>query len=303
MNYLPGEFIDLYKYYEDDISVPFKVVAIKSNGFLVNVFKRWGYVSFDYMPWSYINKKSWEIVFPRIKGKIFFGKITSMETEPFTILINGRVQQFKKAELKENEVYNGIVVDKIKDKLVIDLGGSFEWKSGAILGCLHKSKCDSVFTIRSVNVGDDLAVCIDEDSTDGNVLLYGGVDYLDWETNTVDSLLNKTVVAKVVKTGKKNTLVVNGKYRGILSPKRGYYKSHGFQVKRAISLLKENDEIECIVTRIQSESKTLTLKWLISDEKGLGIPQTSPEHANSLENLLDSEILKKLKSLNKSDRD
>ncbi len=68
--------IELIDKFEETIdskkNIPFKIVDIRDKGFVVKTEGLFGFISFHHMPWSYQNINSWTVVYPAIKGKIFF---------------------------------------------------------------------------------------------------------------------------------------------------------------------------------------------------------------------------------------
>jgi hypothetical protein len=135
LNVLVAQLEDLI---EQDNNLPFHIKQLKDNGFLIKVRGLLAFVSFDYMPWRYKNKENWKATFKSIKGKQFYGKVYQLQKDPLFILFNANIPQFKPVYLTEGEKYNGIIIEKTKKFLIIDFGDHFHWKSGSIIGKIHK---------------------------------------------------------------------------------------------------------------------------------------------------------------------
>jgi hypothetical protein len=74
-DYLPQLVAQLEQLIEQDVSLPFHFKQIKDKGLIVHVKGLHAFLSFDYMPWRYGKRSSWQAVFKSIKGKQFYGRV------------------------------------------------------------------------------------------------------------------------------------------------------------------------------------------------------------------------------------
>ncbi len=144
---------NLERHKDEDVNLAFKICDIREKGFLVKVAGLFGYISFNHMPWKYGTPEAWQAVFPLISGKVFFCKIYQINKDPVSILINGEIPQFRKPELIENEVYTGVVIHKATYGAFIDIGYTFRWECGSIVGLLHKSNFENLDSFNKTSVG------------------------------------------------------------------------------------------------------------------------------------------------------
>lgn len=113
-------------------NIPFRITGIRRKGFVIKSVGLFGFISFGHMPWKYENHNAWNAVCPSIKGKIFFGRTHQFKKNPLTLILNGEIPQFKKTELNETDKYKGIVINKTKYGLFIDVGYHFNWTAGQL---------------------------------------------------------------------------------------------------------------------------------------------------------------------------
>jgi len=116
-------------------AMPFKIFRIKNKGFVVKVGGLFAYGSFDHMPWQYHHPDAWRVIFPYLTDRVFYCKIHMLDKDPLCIIVNGNIPQFRKAELKQNDLYIGIILYKVSYGLFIDIGflpeevsGCFWWE-------------------------------------------------------------------------------------------------------------------------------------------------------------------------------
>ncbi|MCL1932668.1 MAG: hypothetical protein FWF53_02480 [Candidatus Azobacteroides sp.] len=140
-------------------NLPFKIADIKDRGFVVKVSGLYAFISFYHMPWKYSNINYWTAIFPKLIGKIFYCRVYSIKKDPIlSIIIDGRIPQFKKPELTIGKNYKGIITEKSKYGIFIDIGYHFDWRCGSFVGLLHKSQFDSMQLFSDCSVGDEIEI-------------------------------------------------------------------------------------------------------------------------------------------------
>ncbi len=292
-----GFLIDLVEQLEDlieqDINLPFHLKQIKDNGFLIKVRGLLAFLSFDYMPWRYKNKDSWSAVYKSIKGKQFYGKVYRLVKDPLFILFNAQVPQFKPIDLTENEKYNGIIIEKEKQNLVIDFGDHFNWKCGSIIGIIPKSQFQSNQDFKDLQLGGKIqAFYYGMDKNEQRLFFIDKIK-LDWFLKIPQRLIGHEVDATITELSlnSKLELLINGKYKGKmtdLNRQTSYQFKEEF--KKALKDCSIGDVISCKVVGVSMTNQVLKLN-LNKIFKYRGIKD------NSIFNKLDLDIISKLETI------
>ncbi|WP_421919831.1 hypothetical protein [Marinifilum sp.] len=290
-------------------NIPFKITEIRRKGFEVKVAGLFGFISFNHMPWKYGNHNYWSAVYPSIKGKVFFAKTHQFRKKPLTIILDGEVAQFKKYGLNERDKYKGIIINKTKYGVFIDIGFHFNWNCGSIVGMVHKSNFAPVEIFEVLQIGDTIESFF-LGSNNKEQLLFGDNSVSkEWLNGEVEKLIGDILPVKVVKSNSDKTdYLVNGKYNATLPPKSSIYPTKKQLIKNAIKNLKNGDVIHCEVLKIDKLNNTLQLKWDFAHEIDAIISRTYDQDNelknqinefkkgnNSIENIANKEIIEKLR--------
>lgn len=281
----------------ENISLAFKIIEIKSKGFLVKVSGAYAFVNFNHMPWVYNNIDSWLAISSKLIGKTFYCKIFKIEKEPLSIIIDARIPQFKKVELETGEEYTGIIVQKSTYGVFIDIGFHFNWRHGSLLGLLHKSKFNTKKSFSDFSTGSEIKIFYEGLNENSQLSYYQSKEIIDYNNRKSinDDLLNfigKTVIVLVSQKSdeQKKKLLVNGKYKGrIVFTKEDDFLLYRGIIKRMKNNLKDGDKIICKVISIKEKTKVLELQWLIELDNEFMID-------NSFINFIDDNINKSLKN-------
>lgn len=234
--------------------LPFKIIDIREKGFTINVLGLAGYISFNYMAWHLANLDAWKAVFPYIKGKIFFGKIHRFKKEPLSIVINGDISQFKKPELFEDENYFGIVLSRLNNGLVVDIGYHFNWDCGSLIGLLHKDSFNSNVYYSKIKVGNTIEVIYWGCNESGEHIFGKNTELKDWFSNKFISLIGVILPVLVIKSANnKVSFLVEGKYKAKLQTSK--------RIDLAIKAILNKDIIHCEIVKINKSLHSLSLKW------------------------------------------
>lgn len=292
-DYLPRLVSQLEELMDQDINIPFHIKDIRDNGFIIKVCGLFAFLSFDHMAWIYDNKESWKAVLKSLKGKQFYGKVYKLIKDPQLILFNAQIPQFKEAVLSKGEKYNGIVINKNKRGLVIDIGSHFRWKSGSIVGFLHESQLPRNHDMSDFNKGDKINTTYFGINDKDQMIFCNDIYQMDWYKIKPKHLDSEIVKAKIIKINQKGEvkLLVAEKYIGILqSIKQGYPARFHEKVKKEKEKLKEGDVITCEVIELNDRRKQLILRWLLEFDTELVLE-------NSILNKLDEKTISKLTSI------
>jgi len=283
-------------------NIPFKITGIRRKGFVIKSVGLFGFISFNHMPWKYENHNAWNAVYPSIKGKIFFGKTHKFEKNPLTLILNGDVPQFKKTELNGTDKYKGIIINKTKYGLFIDVGYHFNWDCGSIVGMVHKSNFAPIETFEKLEIGVTTEVFF-LGSNEKEQHLFGDSNVSkEWLNGEIEKLEGEILPVKIIKTDdEKTSYLVNEKYNATLPTISAIYPTNKKIIKSAIKNFKHGDIIHCEVLKVNKLKKTLQLKWDLAHEIDEIISRNyDPENKlrkgnNAIENIADKEVIEKLK--------
>jgi ribosomal protein S1 len=245
-----------------DESHPFKISDIHEKGFIVKIYGLFGYISFYHMPWNYNNIDSWKSIFPYIKGKILFAEIFKFEKEVLSIILDGKIPQFKNPELFENEKYQGIIIDKTKYGLFVDIGYSLRWECGSLVSLLHKSNFHDKELFEKINVGELIELFFLGYNEDEQIILGLHTESQQWFSGEIEKLIGKILPVNIIEleNGRINYLIEN-KFAGALQVNKIIYPNNPKEVKRAIRKLKDGDTIHCEIIKVNKIRRRLQLRW------------------------------------------
>ena len=312
--YLKKLFDNLEKLDSENKNLPFKIIDIREKGFIVKVSGLRGYISFNHMPWTYNNNVAWNAVFPYLKGKLFFSKIYQIQKDPVSIMLNGEIPQFRKPELAEDRMYHGIILNKTVFGAFIDIGYAFNWKSGSIIGLLHKSHFETAEHFEKIEVGEIIKLLF-WGYNEKEQLIFGlKTELKEWFTNEIEQLIGKILPVKSVKTPDNNvTYIVKDRFSATLLINKSIYPENKSKIKKAIRNLKDGEIIHCEIISINKPKRTFQLKWNTPSEieeissrnitKGnLQSQKTNniPDTRNTIENCLNTEVVEQLTLIGKT---
>ncbi len=278
---------------EEEKSLPVRIISSKDKGFVVKVSGLYAFIFYNHMPWEYPIMADWSVVSAHLIGKVFYGKIHKVKRDPLSIIIDGKVEQFRKPDLFEGGEYFGLVVQKATYGAFIDLGYHFNWKHGSLLGLMHKSQFEEISDFQECNPGDVVEVGYQGLRKDGHMILGNKCDLLDWVKGRPQELVGQVIWVKVKtdsKLGNQMFMVID-KYAGHLPISSNIYHRHEIRkIKKAKSELLDGEIISCEVIGFNEKRKFLSLRWV------------KEFNSNSLSNapirdLIDEKTYNKMKSL------
>lgn len=241
---------------------PFKITDIRDEGFIIKTNGLFGFVSFFHMPWTYSNIDAWKTVFPYLKGKILFGKTFKFEKEPLSIILNGEIPQFKKPELSENSRYQGIIIDKTNYGVFVDIGYSFKWMCGSLVGLLHKLNFENEELFEKANPGETIELVFWGYNENGKLIFGQRSELKEWFTGEIERFVGEILPVYVRKSenGILRYLVEN-KYLATLQVDEILYPDNQTQIKRATRKLKDGDIIHCEIISVNKAKRIVQLIW------------------------------------------
>lgn len=263
--YLQNLFIKLEEIFSKQEVLNFKLIKAVEKGFKIKVGGLYGFVSFAKMPWFYNDYSYWASVAPYLTGLILKGKIFRLDREKFSILVKASSKiSFDLATLNKDQTYKGVVLKEADYGFFMDLGISFSWLKGSLLGLMHKSNCP----IESKNWKEgDVVDCkihsIEGESKVGlvhpsfkNVLPLIQKDELNELVGTVHK--GKVIVEP---NGEKRLLIAD-KYLGLMPIRRKIYPGQKMHILKLVSKLEGNAVVNCLVLKANHKKKLLIVKFL-----------------------------------------
>ncbi len=295
--WLTDLIVDLEQKILAEENLPFRIKQIKDRGFVIQTNGLFGYISFSHMPWRYEDLGSWKHVFEYLQKKTFFCRILKFKKSPLSIMINGKIPQFKKMTLLTNAEYKGIIVKKTRFYMFVDFGYHFNWKCGSFVEMIQKE-----------TIGTDIF----KNLQCGEVFnaVYTGKSKENFDTSNHENEINledfigQSVEVQISTTFNNQIIyLVEGQFRGTIPVAKGDYSNRRKKlIKEAIPNLEDGDIIHCEVTNTTRGGTMIELKWPHKHEINNVLRRAI---AYNLRSRLDDEMLKKLKlageNINKDD--
>lgn len=304
-NYLIKLIDNLKEKQEQSVSVSFKIVETRQNGFIVKSNGLFAYVHYNYMPWKYKKKEYWKIIFPLLKGKILFGEVFSIKTNPISVQINGEIPQFKNMEFLFNHRYLGIVLDIEKNGILVEFGGCYNWNYGSMIGKIVFSYFESINNQSIYSVGSEIYTYYYKEVDSHHVFSTSPI-IKSWENDSIERFRNKVLVSKVTYASQKNiVLKVAESYEAYIFTKKEYYLGFYGSFKKALKHLIKGDIITCEIIEINDVERSFGVIWKNEYEiKSIAKRSLLFKYSNSkklresrmIESRISTDVLKKLKS-------
>jgi len=292
-NWIPERLNEIETHRLNFDTLRFKILELKEFGFLANVKGLYSYISFYHMPWTYYSTDSWIAVGPYLIGKKFFCKIHKVSKDPISIILNGDLPQFKKAELTIGEEYKGLIVKIAKYGAFIDVGYHFDWKCGSLTGLLHKSQLADNENFSDLMIGQEILTVYQGLNDDGQLVFCNNTEKIEWLMGKPQELVGQSIWAKVIRKPDSMIvdLLVKGRYKSYLMLNtHDYAPKYLTKIKHAMNELPHGEIINCEITGFNEKYRTLNVRWLVEID-------TDIIFDNSILNNLDSKTLEKIIAL------
>jgi ribosomal protein S1 len=244
---------NIEKQKKEERQLPFKIIEIRTSGFLVKVSGLFAFISFNHMPWKYNDIDFWTAVSSKLTDKIFYCKIHLIKKHPLKITIDGKVHQFKKKEMEINEEYTAIIIKKLPSGVFVDAGYHFGWKYGSFVGFVHRSMFGTKDFLTDCSIGGELKVSYLGLNEKGQVVYQQATEPHDF----IDQIVRASVIKK---TEDEIDLLVNGRHKGVLFPLMEDYSEE--YRKKIVEAVNNSPVIRCKVIGLCDDEKTLKLEWL-----------------------------------------
>jgi len=238
-DYLQDLLLNIKESYTNQENLTFRIVEPKEKGFLVKVGGLFAFVSFKHLGWSYPSIEFWINASNSLVGNFFTGKIHNVEENPISIQIDAKEQTFDKPNLKKYAKYRGVILQKTKYGVFVDLGFNFNWKFGSILGLIHKSTL--------INESD-----------------YDNWKVGEWSNGEMDKLIGTIQkVSVLINENGKSEFYVLGEHKATIPIKKEFYPNFRTTAKKYIYGLKNGEIIDCEIIKINKRKDGFVLKLLI----------------------------------------
>ena len=278
-------FQALEKAQAENRNVHFRLYKYLDTNLLVKANGLFAYLPFELAPWHYPHSEYWKYVVPTAMGARFRCKVleTSRETEPhFSIRVDASNSIVHQAELTEGAEYQGLVLDTMDNRFLVDIGLHFRWKYGGMIGYMPFPQ-----TIETdLNPGNKIKVkYIGKNDRD---LQFAPMEDVDFT-----SYIGRTVWVQACRSeGTAPYFMVEGKYRAEMPVTRTIYPEKKRKMQRLKGQWLNGDIINCEVIDYQPHRglivKCIDDAWLFeinwcSDEMIDYIGREVPVHVHKSE--------------------
>ena len=245
--------------------VPFDIVDIQKDWFLIKTNGLYAYVPFDCMPWTYSNTKCWEAIFFSLEKKKFFGKVFRIDRKPdkpghIRIFVDATTTLVKEAKLYHNKDYRGIVILKTAYGVFVDIGYHFHWRCGSLTGLFHRSKFPDHESFLVCEPGQIVVVNYFGENEKGMIFEKEG--YIDLN----EKYTGKTVRVKVYRYDD-GTLdfLVEGKYNAKMPVNQSIYDNKKTAMQYIMDSWIGGEFIDCEVLHVIQSKERFILKYLFPE--------------------------------------
>ena len=211
-------------------------------------------------------------------------------------------------------MYHGIILDKTYFGVFIDIGYAFNWKSGSLVGLLHKSHFETTEHFENIEIGTVIKILF-WGYNEKEQLIYGlKAELKEWFTNEIEQLIGKILPVRVLKASDNNvTYIVQDRFSATLLINNLIYPENKLKIKKAIRNLEDGEIINCEILSVNKPKRTFQLKWDTPSEiekifsrniiKGNLRPQKTYINAttrNTIENIINNETAERLNLIGKT---
>lgn len=263
-DYLQDLLLNIKESYTNQENLTFRIVEPKEKGFLVKVGGLFAFVSFKHLGWSYPSIEFWINASNSLVGNFFTGKIHNVEENPISIQIDAKEQTFDKPNLKKYAKYRGVILQKTKYGVFVDLGFNFNWKFGSILGLIHKSTLINESDYDNWKVGEDIETLFQGYNENNQPILGDNRERGKWSNGEMDKLIGTIQkVSVLINENGKSEFYVLGEHKATIPIKKEFYPNFRTTAKKYIYGLKNGEIIDCEIIKINKRKDGFVLKLLI----------------------------------------
>ncbi|MEC7784264.1 MAG: hypothetical protein VYB38_12690 [Bacteroidota bacterium] len=247
----------------------FKILEAKDKGFVVKISGLFAYVSYYHMPWRYNTVDYWKAISGSLVNKVFKAKVYRLQEDPISIRLDAKSHIFKEIELKELNIYRGIILSKKKSGLLVDMGSHFNWKYGSFMGHIHKASLGEPAKYENAVVGNAIETTFWGYTKGGKLILGDDKDHTQWHTPELQDMVGTIQQVKVIKRADApltySVLNKGQNYKAHLPITKLYYPNTKASVKKIVAQFKDGQSIPCLVVKIQKRAKNYFVLKLVVD--------------------------------------
>ncbi len=267
-DYLQDLVFNIKEAYTNQEKLTFQIVKPKQKGFLIKIGGLFAFVSFKHLGWTYPSIQFWENASRFLVGAYFTAKIHDVQEHPISIRINAREQKFENPNLEKYTKYRGVILQKAKYGIFVDLGIHFNWKFGSLLGLIHKSTLINESDYDNWDVKQEIVTLFQGYNQDGKLILGDNRERGKWTNGEMGKLIGTNQkVSVVIPENGKHEFYVLGKHKATIPIKKEYYPNFITTVKKYICALKNEEIINCEIMRINKKKDSFVLKLIIESPK------------------------------------
>tara|TARA_R110002033_G_C3824293_1_gene233360 strand:+ start:40 stop:900 length:861 start_codon:yes stop_codon:yes gene_type:complete len=263
-DYLQDLLLNIKEAYSNQKNLTFRIIEPKEKGFLVKVGGLFAFVSFKHLGWAYPSIEFWKNASNSLVGKFFTGKIHTVEENPISIKIDAKEQEFENPNLEKYAKYRGIVLQKTKYGVFVDLGFHFNWKFGSLLGLIHKSSLINKSDFENWKVGEEIMTLFQGYNENGQLVVGDNRERGKWTNGEMDELIGTIQkVSVVINEDGKSEFYVLGEHKARIPIKKEFYPNFRTTAKKYIYGLKNGEMIDCEIININKKKDSFVLKLII----------------------------------------
>lgn len=263
-DYLQDLLLNIKEAHTSQENLTFRIVEPKEKGFTVKVGGLFAFISFNHFGWSYPSIEFWKNASNSLVGSYFTGKIHNVEENSISIQIDAKEQIFNKPNLVKFSEYRGVIVQKPKYGIFVDLGLHFNWKFGSLLGLVHKSTLINQTDYENWNVGEQITTLFQGFNENEQLVLGDNRERGKWLNGEMDKLINTIQkVSVVINENGKSEFYVLGEHKATIPIKKEFYPNFRTTAKKYIYGLKNGEIIDCEIIKINKRKDGFVLKLLI----------------------------------------
>lgn len=263
-DYLQDLLLKIKEVYANQESLTFQIVEPKEKGFTTKIGGLFAFISFNHFGWSYPTLEYWKNISNSLVGSYFTGKIHNVEENPISIQIDAKEQIFDKPNLEKYGEYRGIIAEKPKYGIFVDLGLHFNWKYGSLLGLVHKSTLLDQTDYENWNVGEEITTLYQGLNENGQLVLGDNRERGKWLNGEMDKLIGTIQkVSVVINENGKSEFYVLGEHKAGIPILKEYYPNFRKTAKKYVFGLTNGAIIDCEVVKINKRKNSFVLKLLI----------------------------------------
>ena len=293
-DYLQDLLLKIKEAYTNQENLTYRIVEPKKKGFAVKVGGLFAFVSFNHLGWSYPSIEYWQNISNHLVDNYFTCKIHKVEENPILIQIDAKEQAFGNPNLEKFAKYQGVILQKTKYGVFVDLGFHFNWKFGSLVGLVHKSTLTYESDFEKWNNGGIITILFLGFNENGQMVLEDEKLAEEWFTDKIENLIGSLQKVEVIINNRgKKKFYVKDKYKAVLPINTRMYPEYDIvKIEKLFNELENNQTISCKIIDINYKTRSLILKWSLKIE-----PQNRTHFKYKLGNLITDKLKEKLNEL------